>query len=472
MPTIGMGVDISTLIDAIVAGDTANTAHITADARELLERGAPAAELAGRVGMVAAHADPDGQAILTLNATAVLSRWVASLSQAIGEDQYSHLQELPLLVQALTATAPFVKAGLATHDTYPEPLFPSGLPEGKTVDDMMREAVDHNDALQVERLLFGLYGTGADYRTMQVRTYDGIATTFQNDGHPLIFAARGFQLLDAVEWGDRTPNILHWLAPHLPLHSPEPAWVETVRVFDGDPSHSLASLRVRLAAPRDVNALPLRSLILSDADTTAVCQGVYNALMQGGASSYGVGSVIALAAADLLQTIGDDDRDAFVHLAHGLLFAGAVRLAVKHIQDVAILPLLFTSAAYVNTLHKERTQQVNVPQPSLAPTSFYGSGLIPSTLLETLQQQLQAQDLPGTLATAGRYRRLGHDPRAIFATIALAASQTNAAADSGHTLQIVQAAGEEFMAWPAALSETNIDALLQTALRATIFAKR
>jgi hypothetical protein len=472
MPTIGMGVDISTLIDAIVAGDVT---HIIANARELLQQGAPAAELAGRVGMVAAHADHEGQAILTLNATAVLSRWVASLSQAIGQDEHSHVQELPLLVQALVAIAPIVKAAQATHDAYPEPLFPSGLPAGKTVNDLMRDAVYHNDALQVERLLFGLYGTGADYRTMQVRTYDGIATTFQNDGHPLMFAVRGFQLLDAVEWGDRVPNILHWLTPHLPLHSPEPAWVETVRVFDGDPSHNLASLRVRLAAPKEENALPLRRLILSDADTTAICQGVYNALIPGGASSYGVGSVIALAAADLLQTIGDDNREDFVHAAHGLLFAGAVRLAVKHVQDVAILPLLLTSAAYVNTLYKELSQQVNAPQGSrapLAPASFFGSGLIPSTLLETLQQQLQAQDLPGALATSGRYRRLGHDPRILFATIGLAAAQTDAAADHGHTLQIVQAAGEEFMAWPAALSETNIDPLLQIALRATIFAKR
>ena len=68
-----------------------------------------------------------------------------------------------------------------------------------------------------ERLLLGLFGTGADYRSLEARAYEGISTSFQNAGHPLIFAVRGFQLLDAVEWSESTPTIIHWLAPHLPL---------------------------------------------------------------------------------------------------------------------------------------------------------------------------------------------------------------------------------------------------------------
>jgi len=35
-------------------------------------------------------------------------------------------------------------------------------------------------------------------------------------------------------------------------------------------------------------------------------------------------------------------------------------------------------------------------------------------------------------------------------------------------LQITQAAGEEFMAWPAALRDTNTDGLLHVALRAVV----
>jgi hypothetical protein len=67
---------------------------------------------------------------------------------------------------------------------------------------------------------------------------------------------------------------------------------------------------------------------------------------------------------------------------------------------------------------------------------------------------------------------MGNDPRALFAIIGLVAAHTDAAADQGHTLQIVQAAGEEFMAWPAALADTQIDAFLHVAMRAAASGKR
>ncbi len=469
MPMIGMYTDISALLDAIAAG---NEDHIIATARPLLQQGAPSAVIAGRVGMIAAHGDQDGHAILILDAAGCLSRWLDALPLTPEEEGRGRERELPLLVQALVATAPAVRAGQAAHDTYPEPLFPSGLPEGKTVDEMMHDAIYGNDAVLVERLLFGLYGTGADYRTMQVRIYDGISTTFQHAGHPLIFAVRGTQLLDAIEWGDRAPNILHWLVPHLPLHSEEPAWVNTVRTFLADPGHSLASLRTRLSTPKNENALPLRRLISSEADTTQVCQGVYDALIKGGASANGVGSVIALAAADIMQMVSDNDRDAFIYAAHGLLYAAAVRLVFQQVQDPPALPLLFTSAAFINALRKELGEQGGVSQAAAARPTTFGGGLIPSALLDTLREQLEVQDLAGALSTVRRYFQLGHEKRALFAVIALAASRVDAAADQGHTLQIVHAAGEECMAWPSALAATGIEEFVQVALRAVIFGRR
>lgn len=469
MPTIGMGVDISALVDATIAEDDREVISI---ARELLRNGAPAAELAGRVGLIVAHGDSDGHAILTLDAAAALSRWMIAVPELPEEDPLSHVQELPLLVQALLATAPALKDGEKAAVTYPDPLFPSELGEGNTVDDAMHAAVYGNDATRVERLLFGLYGTGADYRTMEVRAYDGISTTFQNAGHPLIFAVRGFQLLDAVEWGERAPHILHWLTPHLPLHTEEPGWVNAVRSFHSDPAHSLASLRTRLSAPKDVSALSLRSLILSNADTPEICQGVYDALMKGGASPRGVGSVIALTASDVMRKVGDGDHDAFVRAAHGLLFAAAVRLVYAHVQDLAALPLLYTSASYINVLQKELGQQSNAAPAAITTSTALGGGLIAPALLETLSEQVDTQDFNGAVATARRYLRLGNDARALFATIGLLAARADAAADQGHTLQIVQAAGEEYMAWPVALADTDRDALLLVALRAATFARR
>ena len=464
MPTIGTSIDVSALVDATVAGDSN---RIISAARQLLQQGAPAAELAGRIGLIAAQGDSDGHAILTLNAAGAISRWVSALPALADQDPQSHTRELPLLVQALVAIAPAVRAGQATHNTYPEPFFPSELPEGKTVNDLMHEAVYGNDATLVERLLFGLYGTGADYRTTEVRTYDGIATTFQNAGHPLMYAVRGYQLLDTVEWGDRTPQIFHWLTPHLALHSEEPAWINDVRTFNDDPAHSLASLRTRLTAPRPEAALSLRHLIMSDADTTHVCQGVYDALIKGGASPRSVGSIIALTAAEIMQDVND-----FTQAAHGLLFSAAIRLVYTQVQDIEALPLLFTSAAYINALQKALHQDTSVAQAPATPSTSPGGGLIAGALLETLNEQLDAQDLKGAMSTARRYLRLGNDPRALFAIIGLVAAHTDAAGDQGHTLQIVQAAGEEFMAWPAALADTNIDAFLHVAMRAAASGKR
>jgi len=164
-----------------------------------LEQEGRAAELIGRIGMIATHGDSDGHTILMLDAASILSRWVDSLWQVLGEDRQSFVRALPLLVQALVAAAPALRIGNSAHDTYPEPFYPSDLPEGQTVSSKMHDAIYSNDTNMVERLLLGLYGTGADYRTMQIRTYDGISTTFQNAGHPLMFAVRGTQLLDAVE---------------------------------------------------------------------------------------------------------------------------------------------------------------------------------------------------------------------------------------------------------------------------------
>ena len=472
MPLLGKIVDISELVDATVAGDSDQLITV---ARALLEqKGVPASILIGRVGMIAAHGDKDGHAILTLNAASTLAHWCNALPHAsdIEPQARTHEQELPFLVQVLVATAPEVRAGQAAKVTYPEPFFPSEYPEGKSRADMMHDAIYGNDATLIERLLFGLYGSGADYRTMQLAAYEGIATTFQNAGHPLIFAVRGTQLLDWVDWGDRVPTILHWLTPHLPLHTEEPEWIKTVRSFVADEAHSVVSLRTRLSAPKEENALPLRRLLVSDADTTQVCQAVYDGLMKGGASARGIGSVVALTAADIMQRVGDGDRDAFVRAAHGLLFAAAVRLAFREIEDVALLPLLFTSAAFVNTLSKEVGQQTAPSQPATKPSTVPGGGLIATALLETLSNQLGAQDFSGALSTTRRYLQLGNDPRALFAAIGLVAAQADAAADQGHTLQIVQAAGEEFLAWPADLTGTNIEGLVQVALRAAAFARR
>lgn len=473
MPSIGLLTDISPLVNAIVSGDSD---QIIDASLKLVEQGADPGELIGRIGMIAAHGDSDGHPIITLAAASMMCRWLIPLQYTLGEE-WRQIQKrgVPLLVQSALAAAPAVRAGKenAAHPQYPDPLYPSELPEGETVNSQMHKAIYENDVTLVERLLLGLYGTGADYRTIQIRSYDGISTTFHNAGHPLMFAVRGTQLLDAVEWGDRVPNIVHWLAPHLPITTTEPSWVNTIRSFLSDSHHSLDSYRTRIAAPKDENALPLHKLILSNADTPQICQGVYDALIQQGASSRGIGSVIALAATDMLSRVGDENREAFIRAAHGLLYAAGVRMAFTEIQDVEALPLLFTAAAYINTLHKEiGEQQPTQPPAQAVPRSpILGGGLIAPALIDTLREQLNAQELNGAYATARRYIQLGHNVPSLFATIALACANTDPTADQGHTFQIVQAAGEEYLGWPASLSNTNIEGFLHVALRAVAFAR-
>ena len=141
-------------------------------------------------------------------------------------------------------------------------------------------------------------------------------------------------------------------------------------------------------------------------------------------------------------------------------------------QDIAALPLLFTSASYINALQKTLVQPSSTPTMPTNPATPLGGGLIAPALLETLNEQLNAQDLKGALSTARRYLRMDNDTRALFAIIGRNAAQADAAADQGHTLQIVQAAAEEYSAWPTALSSTNVDAFLSVALRAAAYAPR
>ncbi|HEX7734110.1 MAG TPA: hypothetical protein VF458_04585 [Ktedonobacteraceae bacterium] len=466
MSSVAVRNNFTSLIDALVAGDT--QALISA-ARAAITRPEEAAELIGRAALIAMRADKDGHTVLTLAAASALCQWLIALRHELGDDEQGQSNGLPLVVQSLLAAAPVIKAGNTITNTYPEGLFPSEIREPETVASLMDQAVYGRDAAMVEKLLFGLFGTGADYRTMCIRIYDSISRSYQEDGHALLCAVRGAQALDAVEWGENIPEYIHWLTPHLPLHTEEPSWTPVVRSFLQEPQHSLESYRTRLAGPRDENALPLRAPLLSEATTSQVCQGVYDALIKNGASSHGIGSVIALAAGELLQNIGDD-QELFDRAAHELLFASAVRLTYTHAQEVAGLPLLFTAAAAINAMYKELaagTAPAKAGRPSSA-----GGGLIAPALLESVTAQIEAQDLAGALASARRYIQLDYNPRALFAVIGLGAAQADASADQGHTLQIVLAAGEEYLAWPKTLANTNHEGFLQIALRAAIQAKR
>jgi hypothetical protein len=473
MAAVELGVDLSTLIDAVLSGDNV---RMVSQARSLLEQDRNADVLLGRIGLLATKGDPEGHVGITIAAAAMIARFLRVRPAPLDTEIPPQTRALPLFIRALITAAPAIRKGKDLTIKSPQAMFPSELiDQDKSVNQVLNEAIRQNDPVLAERVLLGLYSTGADYRTLQIRTYESIATTFANGGHPLQDAARGFQLLDAVEWGKEVPTLVHWLAPHLPVqpNKPEPEWIKTVRDYVADPKHSLASIRTRLSAPKNEQALALQEVILSNADTLAVCEQVYTTLIKNEASPIAAASVIALAAAHIAQTVGDEDRDLFIRTTHGLLFASAAHNVYRQVQDPEAYNLVFTAAAYINALFKETAAQGHTATQQVASTAAAGAGgFIAVSQLEALEDQLKNKDLHAANNTAQRYLTLGHDARALFGTIGLVAAQNDTTIDQGHSLQIVQAAGEEYTTWPHALKSTPIDVYLQVALRAAAFGKR
>jgi hypothetical protein len=467
MSSVAVHTHLSSIIDAVAAGDRQ---AIASRVHQAIARAEDASELIGQIGLLAMRGDREGHTVLMLGAAGMLCRKLIALRRVLGEDGQAQASCVSLAQQVLAAATPAVLAGKDAPRQNPAAIFPSDLPEDETVASRLHKAVHARDALTIERLLSGLYGTGADYRALGIRIYDAISQTFEEEGHALLYAVRGAQVLDTVAWGEDAPDYIRWLAPHLPLHSAEPAWLDAVRSFLQEPQHRLESYRTRLAASRNERALPLRALILSNASTTQVCQGVYDALITNGASAHGVGSVIALAACDLLLRVSETEDDLFVRTSHGLLFASATRLVYTQVQETEALPLLFTAACALHQLHTESEDQL-APARAVRPGVGAG-GLIAPALLESVNEQIEAQQTDGALATARRYIQLGHDPHALIATIGLEAALADPGADQGHALQLILASGDEYLAWPKDLAGVQAEGFLQIALRAAARARR
>src|SRR5690349_18769141 len=102
MAQVEMHVDLSRLTNAIIAGDRA---ELLAAARELLQYGEKVDVIIGRMGMIAAHGDPDGHPTATLAAAAMLSRMMHFIPQPVDSSEPMGEHGLPLLIQAASAAA-------------------------------------------------------------------------------------------------------------------------------------------------------------------------------------------------------------------------------------------------------------------------------------------------------------------------------------------------------------------------------
>src|SRR5260370_12318124 len=89
-----------------------------------------------------------------------------------------------------------------------------------------------------------------------------------------------------------------------------------------------------------------------------------------------------------MQMVSDNDRYAFIYAAHGLLYAAAVRLVFQQVQDPPALPLLFTSAAFINALCKVLSERGGLSQSTDAQPATLARGLISTPLLAPLRDNL------------------------------------------------------------------------------------
>src|SRR5215470_4340861 len=118
MSSVAVRNNLSTFIDAVVAGDSS---ALNRAARDVISRAEEASELIGQIGLLAMRGDNDGHTVLTLGAASMLCRWLIALRHSLGEDSEGMATGVPLVVQALMAAAPAVKAGKNAPRNDPKP---------------------------------------------------------------------------------------------------------------------------------------------------------------------------------------------------------------------------------------------------------------------------------------------------------------------------------------------------------------
>ncbi len=458
--------DYAPLVDAVASE---NINHMAREVVHLLRRKVSPLFIIGKVGVPAAWGDTDGHPLCALAAGGKIADWTRYIP-ASGEDDDEELRllrpALPLTM-ALAYAAPAVRQGAHHQPELPVPIFPATVNHPGGMDGALREAVQNGDTERTLRILLGYYATGTDYRSYLMNVYRALTEHYAADGHALIFTHRSSQVLDMAGWADKLPPFIYWLTPHLASKQPDAPFLADVQTFLRDPAHDLKPLRTRLAPAKDAAAgAELRQAILQGSleDTfAAVLAALHN-----GARGPAVGSVIALAAARRFLNTAEDDADASLRAAHGLLIASAARTVVAQVQNVEVLPMLFIAAAAVNALRD--VEQAEAPQASAHPRASAGAlvgGILAPVLLRSLEQQLEAGDEQAAQTSAHRYLQLGHPAHGLVATIASVACQGDASSDQGHTLLLTQAAAEEFLALPPHLQSEG-ETLLAVSLRAAL----
>jgi hypothetical protein len=459
--------DISALLDAISAGDVDRVIRETVQL--LGPEKVPPAKIGARVGIPAAWAGGDGHPLATLSVTGRVADWMRSLP--IGPEPGAETRRalgpaLPL-VQGFLAVAAAVRRGLPEpHPDLPEPIVPADVqnPDGALA--ALKDAVATRDLDRARAVLMGLYATGTDYRALLTAIYAALDLRYPEGGHPLTFAVAGSRLLDMASWGDRMPAYVYWVTPLLLDSAPDTPAAAAAQAYAAAPEHDLGWLRTRLSIPKEEAAGTQFQRALMAGDAAGACEAVLQAL-RAGATPMGVATGMAIVAAEQVNAVAADDRDALLRAAHVLLYVPSVHAATTHTQNPLIWPLLYTAACAVSSVRANGAPPVIERGAVTVPSSPLG-GLIPASMLRTIEQQVVEGDATSALASARRYLQMGHPPRALAGVIGAAASTRDVQASQPqtlHLLPVVAAAAEEFLTLPRKLEASGQLPLLAAAIR-------
>ncbi len=459
--------DISALLDAIAAADV--DAVIRETVQLLGPEKVPPAKVAARVGIPVAWAGGDGHPLATLSVTGRIAEWMRSMPigpEPGAESRRALASALPL-VQGFLATADNVRRGLPEpHPDLPEPIVPADVNHSGGAVGALKAAVANHDLQRSRAILMGLYATGTDYRALLTAMYAALDLRYPEGGHPLSFVVAGSRLLDMASWGDRMPAFIFWATPLMLDTAPDAPAAEAARAYMSAPEHDLGWLRTRLSIPKDEAAGPGFQRALVAGDGTAACEAVLQALRDG-ATPMGVAAGISVAAAEQVNAVAPGDREGLLRAAHALLYAHSVHAAMLHTQNEAVWPLLYTAACAVNSVGSAAGAPTADRALPNVPSSPLG-GLIPASMLRTVEQQIVEGDTSSALASARRYLQMGHPPRALAGVVGAAASTRDiqpGEAQSLHILPLVAAAAEEYLNLPRALQQNGQMPLLAAAIR-------
>jgi hypothetical protein len=464
MPMI-VTADITRLLEALTTGDEAGVIQTTV---ELLGQSVPPAKIAARVGIPAAWAGGDGHPLSVLSVSGQIAEWMRAIPIGPEPGAESRQQVNPALplVQGFMAVADRVRTGLPEpHPALPEPLVPADLVnEGGNLA-AFRAALAARDLNRTRAILMGYYATGTDYRSLQTLLYAGVDLRYPEGGHPLIFAVSGSQVLDMADWGDRVPAYIYWITPLLVDPAPDAPAGQSARAYAQAEGHDLGWLRTRLAIPKEEAAGAAFQRALVAGDATAACDAVLKALRDG-ATPMGAAAGIALAAAEIVNAVPHGDRDGLARAGHVLQYAHSVHVATRQTQNQEIWPLLYTAGCAVNAASAAGREAPPATVP--APPSVPLGGLMPASMLRTLEQAMAAGDTPTALASARRYLQMGHSPRALAGVIGAVASSRDVVLDQPeavHALPLAAAAADEYLTLPPALAQASQNPLLTAAIR-------